>query len=386
MTTLLTLIVTTALSVGASPRAIRVAAENTLPFARASQTIELTRAQLAPLGERDLSRVHVTTSTGRELVVQPVDTDYDEYHTPDIVIFQSDFAPHERKTFRVSVGARQRYTPGDVKAYGRFVRERFDDFAWENDRIAHRTYGKALETWKGEPLTSSSIDIWSKLGPKLVVNEWYMMGDAYYHTLTANGADDYTAGSTRGDGGNGVWADGRLWPPTNFVDSRELANGPIRVLFELDYPSFTVAGKQVTEVLRVSLDAGSQLDHYRVTFRAADADDALVGAVGLKKVAGEHLAFDASRGTLTTWQAMEKRLGMQGLAVIADPTRVVGDTADVKNDLVLIRTGADRSMDYWAGFAWDRAKRITTEAAWQRYVREFADGARTPIVVTVSGG
>ena len=44
------------------------------------------------------------------------------------------------------------------KAFGRFVRERFDDFTWENDKVAHRTYGKALETWKGEPLTSSTID------------------------------------------------------------------------------------------------------------------------------------------------------------------------------------------------------------------------------------
>lgn len=36
------------------------------------------------------------------------------------------------------------------KAYGRFNRERFDDFAWGNDKIAHRTYGKALETRKGK--------------------------------------------------------------------------------------------------------------------------------------------------------------------------------------------------------------------------------------------
>ena len=45
---------------------------------------------------------------------------------------------------------------------GRFVRERNDDFAWENDLVAHRVYGPALETAKKEPLVSSGIDVWVK--------------------------------------------------------------------------------------------------------------------------------------------------------------------------------------------------------------------------------
>ena len=32
--------------------------------------------------------------------------------------------------------------------YGRFVRERHDDFTWENDLVAHRMYGTDLETWR----------------------------------------------------------------------------------------------------------------------------------------------------------------------------------------------------------------------------------------------
>lgn len=371
-------------AVVAQPRpSVTVTAVNPLAIARANQTIELTRAQLESLGEKDLSRIHVT-SAGRELVVQAVDTDFDALHTPDIVIFQSDFAPHERRSFTVFAGERHKYTPGDYKAYGRFVRERFDDFAWENDRIAHRTYGKALETWKGEPLTSSAIDIWSKLTPAFVINEWYMMGDAYYHSPSPNGGDFYTAGPTRGDGGNGVWAQGRLWTSANFVDSRELANGPIRVMFELDYPAFEVAGRRIAEVVRVSLDAGSQLDHYRVTFTPVDGGDSLVGAVGLKKVAGETKVFDAARGALITWERVEKKQGMQGLAVIADPRRVVSAVEDSANDLLLVDASAARSMDYWAGFAWDKAGRITSQAAWERHVRDFADGLRTPIAVTIS--
>jgi len=150
---------------------LTVTAVNKLQIARANQTIELTAEQLAPLGARELNTVHVKDSGGNEIICQAVDTDFDALHRADIVIFQADFAPGESKTFTVSTGAKQEFTMEQFKAFGRFVRERFDDFAWENDRIAHRMYGKGLETWEGEPLSSSTIDIWSKSTPRMVIND-----------------------------------------------------------------------------------------------------------------------------------------------------------------------------------------------------------------------
>jgi hypothetical protein len=365
---------------------LTVAAVNKLQIARASQTIELTAAQLAPLGETNLNKIHVADATGKELLVQAVDTDFDEYHTPDIVIFQSDFAPGETKTFTVTDGKKQQFKPEDYKAYGRFVRERFDDFAWENDLIAHRAFGKALETWKGEPLTSSGIDIWSKLTPRLIINEWYMMGDTFYHTMTDNGGDDYSSGITRGDGGNGLWADDKLWVSKNFVMSRELANGPIRVMFELDYDAFDVNGEQVAETMRISLDAGSQMDHYQVTFKPAkNKSMPLTAAVGLKKVRGEQIV-DATNGVLAIWEPMEKNRGMQGVAAIVDPNKFMKQAEDKLNDLLLVNAGQDNSIDYWAGNAWDKAGKITTADGWKKYVDEFAQGVRSPIEVNVSAG
>ena len=362
---------------------LTVKAVNRLQLARASQTVELSAAQLAPLGETDLEKIHVKDAAGKELLCQAVDVDYDALHKPDIVIFQTDFAPGETKTFTVSSGKKQQYEPGDFKAYGRFVRERFDDFAWENDLIAHRTYGKALETWKGEPLTSSSIDVWSKLTPKLIINEWYMMGDAFYHHMTDNGGDDYTAGASRGDGGNGLWAADKLWVSKNFVSSRELANGPIRVMFELDYEPFDVNGMKVAETMRITLDAGSQMDHYQVTFKPDNASEPLIAAIGLKKVKGEQTDFDAARGTLAIWEPMEGNHGMQGVAAIVDPKKSVKQAGDNLNNLLLVRAEPDNAIDYWAGFAWDKAGKITTQDAWKKYVGEFAQGVQSPIEVTI---
>ncbi len=360
---------------------LTVNAVNKLNIARQNETIELSLKDLAPLVEKDLSKLHVQDSSGKELLCQSVDTDYDDYHKPDLLIFQADFAPNETKTFTVTAGKKREYTKEDFRAYGRFVRERFDDFAWENDRIAHRTYGKALITWKGEPLTSSAIDIWSKRTSKLVINEWYMVDN--YHTDLGEGADAYSAGPTRGCGGSGIWASGQLYAAKNFVDSRVLTNGPIRVMFELVYEPFEVNGVQVSQLLRISLDAGSQLDHFETFYRTQSGNEPLAVAVGLKKAKDQQKEFDAERGRLTIWEPMEKNLGMQGLAVIVNSGQVDQLAEDKQNNLLVLKPSTASPVSYWAGFAWDRAGKITSAESWKKYVDDFASARRSPIVITV---
>src|SRR5919106_466825 len=357
---------------------LTVTATNRLKVARESETIELNAQALTPLAEKDLMKLHVFDGSGKEILSQAVDTDYDDYHKPDILIFQADFAPNETKTFTVTAGKKREYTKDDFRAYGRFVRERFDDFAWENDRVGHRTYGKALRTWKGEPLTSSAIDIWSKRTPKLVINDWYMVDN--YHVDLGEGVDAYSAGPTRGVGGGGIWANEQLYIPTNFVDSRVLTNGPIRVMFELVYDAFDANGVQVSQVLRVSLDAGSQLNHFQPTYRAQSP---LSVAIGFKKVKDEQREVNAERGWVTIWQTVDKNLGMQGLAVVLNAADVDKLAEDARNNLIVLKPPTSFPMSYWAGFAWDRAGHITSAEAWKKYVDEFAERLRSPIEITV---
>ncbi len=364
----------------ASAVEITLTAVNRLPLARGSQTIELTSKQLEPLVAKELNTIHVKDAAGKELVCQAVDTDFDAYHKPNIVIFQADFAPGETKTFRVTTGAKQINTKDQFKAHGRFVRERFDDFAWENDRIAHRTYGKGLETWAGEPLTSSTIDIWSKRTPRMVVDAWYMVDN--YHADTGEGADFYSAGPSRGCGGNGLWAADKLWTSKNFVASRVLANGPIRVLFELEYEAFDVNGAKVSEVKRISLDAGSQLDCFQ-SFYKPERAGALTSGIGIKKSGGAPKEFNPANGTLVVWEKMAKNAGMQGVAVVVDPKSLEKEAEDKLNHLLLVKCGAENTVTYWAGFCWDKAGQITSAEAWKKYVAEFAQGLASPIEVTV---
>ena len=362
-----------------------VKATNRLSLARAAQTLELTARDLAPLAANNLNRIHVTDSAGAELLCQAVDLDGDPLHTFDAVIFQADFAAGQSKSFTVTTGRTQVYGKEQFKAFGRFVRERFDDFAWENDRIAQRVYGPALETWQGEPLASSAIDIWSKRVPRLIINDWYLTDD--YHADHGEGADFYTAGTSRGCGGSGLWANDQLWVSRNFTRSQVLANGPIRVLFELAYAPFAVGDLQVGETKRISLDAGQPFNriesHYQLADHAGPAAD-LTAAVGLKKVAGEILAVNAAQGWLTSWQAMERGAGYQGLAVITRPRDFLQATADPLNQLVLAKVDARQVATYWTGCCWDKAGRTTDAIAWQQQVSEFAQGLASPIEVKLT--
>jgi len=357
-----------------------VTAVNRLQIARPGQTIELSAKDLAILCEKDLTRIHVKDATGKELLCQAVDTDGD--YAPDQVIFQADFAAGQTRTFTVTVGGKWVYTKDQFRAYGRFVRERFDDFCWENDRIAHRMYGKALETWAGGPLISSTVDIWVKRTPRLVINDWYMVDN--YHVDTGEGADLYSAGQTCGCGGNGLWAADRLWVSKNFVDSRVLANGPIRLMFELTYEPFEVNGVMVSEAKRISLDAGQNLNHFRSIYRS-EKPTTLIAGIGIKKVTGERWDVNIERGWLAKWEPVEQNAGEQGVAVIVDPKLCEKQTEDQRNLLMLARVPDDNMVSYWAGFCWDKGGHFADFKSWKTYVDQFSQGLLSPIEVSVSG-
>src|ERR1051325_4369142 len=137
----------------AAPPTISVTVRNPIDLSRSSETIVLQSTELHRLlAVDDIRRIHVRDEkSGQELLIQAVDTNDDGVF--EELLFQVDIAPKETRKFELSVGERQIPKVQDFKAYGRFVQERRDDFAWENDRIAHRMYGVELETWPQEPLT-----------------------------------------------------------------------------------------------------------------------------------------------------------------------------------------------------------------------------------------
>lgn len=359
-----------------------VTVSNPLAAARPAETIEVSVDALRRvLAFDDVRRVHVRDGRdGRDLLTQAVDTD--DNGTFEYVIFQADLAASERRAFTLTVGERHVATRDEYRAYGRFVRERRDDFVWENDLVAHRMYGAALETWPQEPLTSSAVDVWVKNTPRLVANDWYMTDD--YHVDHGEGADMYSAGATRGCGGNGVWTNGKLYPSVNFRGSRVLANGPIRVMFELTYDAWDAGGRRVSEVKRIQLDAGHRLNRFESTYRVPEPQP-LQQAAGVRKNPGAERVFQRETGVLRTWEPFKDNAGFLGCAVMVDPGEWVDAAEDNGSFLIVTRVPGGAPAVYYAGSAWDRGGTIKTPALWDEYLALWARRWRAPVSVTVGG-
>ncbi len=359
---------------------LRVTVTSELDRARTNETVELTFALLkATFRAEDLARIRVTEAgPAREVLAQAVDQDGDG--APDLIVFQAGFEPRERKTFVLALGTKRPLQKEDFRVYGRFVRERFDDFAWENDLVAHRVYGPALETWQKEPLTSSGVDVWVKRTRALVVNDWYMVDD--YHKDRGEGGDFYSVGPSRGCGGSGIWKDGRLFVSRNFRESRVLANGPIRLVFELQYAPWEAGGVRVSERKRVTLDAGSHFNRFESIY-SLDGVGEVMWAAGIKRAKGADVVVRREQGTLRTWEALQASNGNLGCAVVVDPARIES-VAEADGNLLLIgKTKAGQPVVYHAGSGWDKGGDVPGPAAWDGLVDDLVQRLRSPLRIEV---
>jgi hypothetical protein len=280
-----------------------------------------------------------------------------------------------------------------VKAYARYVQERLDDFAWENDLVAHRIYGPALAApappGSGkEVLETSGIDIWFKRVGYPLVNRWYNKGHDHYHKDEGEGLDMYNVGQTRGCGGTGVWAGGKLYTSGNWKSWKVLANGPVRAVFELSYDSWNANGVKVAEVKRFTVDAGHQLDQVDSTFSFTGAERLTV-AVGLNKTPANKkhepqisVARNPADASMLQWVALKASPnGAYGTAVVLPGATGFAD--DGLNELALASVEPGKPLRYYVGAAWDKAGQVVSQEAWQAYVAATAARAAHPVKVAL---
>jgi unsaturated rhamnogalacturonyl hydrolase len=360
----------------APPVVVKV--HNPLASARPSETIALSLADLGKLSPGlDPAKTVVLDGKRQPVLSQLVDADGDD--TPDELVFQTGLGAKEEKAFTVETGTREHFKNDDFKVYGRFVRERHDDFAWENDRVAHRMYGAGLETWKKEPLTSSGIDVWVKKVNKLVVNGWYLTDD--YHRDNGEGADFYSVGKSRGCGGVAVFAGDKPALSRNFETSRVLANGPIRLMFELGYPAFEAApGVKVTETKRITLDAGKNFNRISSTFKVEGSAPLSVG-VGIAKHPNADLKTD--KQWIRTWEKVKDDDSSLGCAVVLTGTTTLKPTDS--DTFLVAKATPNAPFVYYMGSEWTKRPGGAADVgAWTKAVQEEAREVAAPVKVTLS--
>jgi hypothetical protein len=322
----------------------------------------------------------------------------------DYLLFQHDFAAGEKTaTFTIETVDTQ-VSPYPAKVYCRYVPDRLDDFAWENDRIAHRIYGPSLELPSAGPDQmangGSGIDVWSKRFSYFIIDRWYNKDHNPLHTDTGEGLDMYETGPARGDGGTGVWDGQALHVSRNFRTWKIMANGPLRAVFEIGYQPWDAGnGVMVSETKRFTVDAGHNLDQIVSTYTFTGADELTIG-IGLTEhtTRSDGAKITPTQNAENLWESLWEvypKSGQLGTGVVLAPGTTFGGFVQSKanvpaakgirpDDLMLVKVKSGVPVTYYTGAGWDQSKQFSGNADWTAYLGDWAQRLRSPIKVEVS--
>lgn len=298
------------------------------------------------------------------------------------LLFQTDAAPGEKKYFwLMSQPKALEKATSKWTTFCRFVPERKDDFAWENDKVAFRMYGPALEY---ETITSG-IDAWGKCVPDLIIDKFirdYNEKKISYHEDHGEGGDFYKVGNTLGCGGLAPFASEKVVLPRNFVEWKVLANGPIRSIFELTYKPWQVGSSMVSETKRISIDMGSNMNRIECRYAGTNVETLpLAAGIVLSKTSDKTWADGQ---VIAYWLPADPKAGSMGCGVVFG--------ADYKTDVVkadnhwllTIDQSIGQSVVYYAGSCWDKNTAFDSFEKWQGYLMNFKARVDNPMVVKIA--
>jgi Domain of unknown function (DUF4861) len=390
------------ISAAASAAGVSITVNNDLDVARPHAIIAVPFRDIAAIApELRMYHVIVRDPRGRALPAQITNYQHDHHGAVyDDLVFSYDFAAGEKRALFTLEPSATATPPDPPCVYARPIPERFDDMAWENDRIAHRMYGATLNSpvaeAVGERLRGSGIDVWGKRVTYPIVDRWYAKGHDQFHADgEGEGLDLYSIGGSRGDGGTGLWDGAKLWASDNFANAQVLANGPRRAVFRLTYAPWDAGGAgKIAETKQFTVDCGVNFDAVESTFDLA-SDEAVI-AIGLtehpaaKGFPDGVLTCDPQGRWMSLWE--EDQNGGLGTAVIlgsAAQAAGFAHEAPAKmpgygNHLLLVKARDGAPVRYFIGAGWNRSGQFSDRAAWETQVKAFAAAASKPLTISVS--
>ena len=390
-------------------RTVTVTVTNPLAMERSNEMVEVSMETVTDrLGLADTAQIVVLNADGQQV---PYQITYDGK-----VIFPAAIAAGSTATYTIQTGTPEAF---DVKACGRCYPERMDDMAWENDLVAFRAYGPALQA-KGErgfgydlftkynttePMleamyakelnkeTLAKIAELKKTDPKAAAE---LSRERSYHIDHGYGMDCYAVGPTLGAGVAALMVNDTIIYPWCYKNQEILDNGPLRFTVKLEFTPLTVKGDStVVETRLITLDAGSHLNKTAVSYSNLKETLPIVAGIVLHEPDGAVVA-DAANGYITYVDPTTGPdngkifMGAAVPAVVKDAKTVLFSEKEKKE-----RNNADghvlavsdyepgsEYIYYW-GFAWDKAD-IKTADAWNRYMADFAQKVRNPLTVKVN--
>lgn len=158
--------------------------------------------------------------------------------------------------------------PEVQRVYGRYVPERKDDFAWENEYAAFRMYGPALRPEN----PSNGVDLWLKSSSELVVDSFYYREHVLgfpYHINYGKGLDCYKVGHTAGCGGLVVVCDSQTYVGGAYDRWEIIEQTNDKLVFCLEYDSLLVGNQVLQESITITAQAGQLFNKAEVVLTSA---------------------------------------------------------------------------------------------------------------------
>lgn len=363
--------VAAALMISCGQQDMKVSVKNSSDLDRAAETIELDFGNImASHPEITAENVVVTDAAGVQIPSQVYTEDYGMVK----LIFQAAVPAGKTVEYTVKAGEREAY---DTLVFSRYVPERLDDYAYENNRIAGRVYGPALS----DPRTLGP-DIWLKRVESLVVDKRYELND--YHHDHGDGMDCYKVANTLGGGALAPYADDKIVLGDNYETYNRICNGPIRTKVLFTYKPFKVDGNTVTLKRELTVDANTNFIKISNWFNApVDELPVVLGAVlhdVLDREDGDYYIAFTEKASDSADPDADGNISV-GLVVDAGEEDVEAGTMDGHAVLKYNITPGKRA-DVWTGSGWSKGG-IESPEAWNKIVKDFAYAQAHPLEVTV---
>ena len=363
-----------------------IVVNNSMDIERSFETVSVDIASLE-LGNINGNIILIDAITQKEVVTQQTDSDGDGQL--DAILFQPEVPANGQKTFEVTISEAPNKSDSIPACYSRFVPERTDDYAWENNRVAFRTYGPTAQKMKEERVKggtlSSGMDAWLKRVDYPIINKWYkkeLETDGSYHKDDGEGLDNFHVGISRGVGGIAKKIDTIYHISKNFTSWKTLSTGPIRTSFVLTYADWNAAGNKISEEKKITLDNGSNLSKFEITLKGTDTISA---GLTLHEKDGE-IGVDQNNNWISYWEPHED--SELGTGIVVAENGMIGhehfvtERKDESNLFAHIKTKNNKAV-YYAGFGWKKSGQFTNKAEWDSYLNDFSERLKNPLIVTI---
>ena len=357
---------------------IIIEVENPISLIRNNETITLSIEIIKKAFPEEKMNLIQVKDLKSNILLTTQSIDYDKDGITDEFLFQSNFNANEKKKFEINLIKKDTLSPSKVYATHMPTEEGMEDFTWENNFIGYRFYGQERAKIQS---TGIAMDIWCKRVPDFLTEKWYAPSQNY-HIDTGYGADHYSSGKNQGCGGSGIYINDSIHFSKPFYDWKIIANGPIRVVFELKFTGWDF-NTNIIETKRVTLDAGHYLNKIESRYNSNIKSLGYKHAVGLVQRDDSDTKIEQDLGWIAGWESLGEAKGNLGTGFIALPNDLI-EIKNINNHVVsIMQPKPEIGISYYTGAAWDEFGTINSKEKWSAFIENKAILIKNPCKVLV---